>query len=129
MDPEDENIEIPDTDEVKLFIKQCLPPHTKMFNNDFFNMTMIPTMFLKNISDLYGCGTVDAPFIRVINSEASEAVIQFIMAVVWLTLISCECSSFTRSIIDQFKKETDIVRLKEPTQLPEPFSQFHIMIS
>lgn len=109
IDVEADEIEMPDGDEVKTFIKQSLPPSVHLFGEGFFKMPMMPMSLMMEVADLYGAGTVDAPFVKAIHLETSEAVSPAVKAIVWLTWLTCDSAAFTRSFIDQFKMATDIV--------------------
>lgn len=102
------DLELPDADEVKLFVKQSLPPPNSLFGEDFFKMPLMPMMVLKDIVDLYGCGTTDSPFVRAVNLTTAEGVSPRITAVVWLPWLMMDSASFTRSFIDQYNAATNV---------------------
>ena len=58
-------------------------------------------MILKDIADLYGCGTLDPQFTRTVNLTTAKSVSPRITAVVWLTWLMMDCTFFSRAFIDQ----------------------------
>lgn len=111
-------VALPDSTDVKTFLQESLPPSLELFGEDFFKMPAMPLILLKEIADLYGCGTPDTLFLRNIHLESAEAVSQKINAIVWLSWLTNNSTSFTRSLIDMIKQTMDLKTVYRSTGQP-----------
>ena len=99
--PDSSDANLPEADDVKIFLEQSIPPPNVLFGEDFYKMPLMPLMILKDIANLYGCGTPDPQFTCTKKLTTYETVCPRITAVVWLTWLMMDCTFFSRAFIDQ----------------------------
>lgn len=101
------DVALPDFTEVKTVLQESLRSSVEPFSEAFFKMPAMSLMLLKEVADLYGCGTHDTFFMRNVNLESAESVSRKINAVVWLTWLTSHSPSFSRSVIDMVKQSME----------------------
>lgn len=112
--------ELPETEDVKTFVQQSLPPISVLFGDAFFRMESMPMMVMKEVADLYGFGTAEAPFIRAMNLETFEAVSAKYTAIVWFCWMVNQSPEFSRKLLDDYKYMTESPRRGGSAFYPRP---------
>lgn len=104
------NLDMPENSEVKQFFKHVLPSSSQLFTDEFCKIRTLPIILLKDIANIYDCGTPDASFMRNIHLTTEEDLSLKIKAIVWLCGLMSDSASFTRSFIDRYIDKTDVNR-------------------
>lgn len=107
---DDSNIEITGSGEVKDFTKEILSDPAEPFINRFLKMALMPTMLLKQIAELFGCGSPGAFFVRNAPLAMQGSFSPTTKVISWLCWLMSYSAPFTRSFIDRFKNTTDVMQ-------------------
>lgn len=105
--------EFPEASEVKMFIKQSLPPPNALFDEGLFKMPFMPMTVFKECADLYDCVTLESQFVRDINITTTKGGSPKITGIIWTKWLMMDSAAVPLSLIDQYKATTSLQLVRQ----------------
>ena len=109
-------------EEIELLLKSLLPAPVQVLTQDFFSAPLFPVVFLKDVSDFYGCAALADDLKRELILSEADAANKNIMAHVWFSsLLYCDKRTVLE-VVDMYKvtrgsaKNFDIATHRSPAE-------------